>query len=95
VADRRRYGNLKDQLANNYLLRTDQYLNTLDKALRILGNYQTTRVAGGFKANPNAQGSHSCSKVAKGAVEWNKAAKEAKATRVKGAEEQPMQAEMT
>jgi hypothetical protein len=55
-ADRRQYGNLKDQLANNYLFGTNQYPDTLDKALRILGNYQTTRVAGGFKANPNNTG---------------------------------------
>ncbi len=55
-ADRCRYGNLKDQLADNYLLGTNKYPNTLDKALRILGNYQTTRVAGGFKANPNDTG---------------------------------------
>ncbi len=39
-ADKRRYGRLKDELANNYLLGTDQYPNTFDKAMRILGNYQ-------------------------------------------------------
>jgi hypothetical protein len=55
-ADRHQYGNLKDQLANNYLLGTNQYPNMLDKALHILGNYQTTRVAGGFKAYPNDTG---------------------------------------
>jgi hypothetical protein len=38
-----RYGRLKEQLANNYLLGTDQYPNTLEKATRILGNYQSTR----------------------------------------------------
>jgi hypothetical protein len=42
-AEKRRYGKLKDELANNYLLGTDQYPDTLDKALRILGNYQTTK----------------------------------------------------
>ena len=42
-ADRRRYGKLKDELANNYLLGTDQYPDTLEKAQRILGNYQITR----------------------------------------------------
>ncbi len=31
-ADKRRYGRLKEQLANNYLLGTDQYPNTLEKA---------------------------------------------------------------
>jgi hypothetical protein len=42
-AEKRRYGKLKDELANNYLLGTDQYPDTFDKALRILGNYQTTK----------------------------------------------------
>ena len=42
-ADKTRYGRLKDQLANNYLLGTDQYPDTLEKATRILGNYQMTR----------------------------------------------------
>ena len=40
--DRRKYGKLKDELANNYLLGTDQYPNTFEKALRILRKYQTT-----------------------------------------------------
>ncbi len=39
-ADKQRYGRLKEQLANNYLLGTDQYPDTLEKASRILGNYQ-------------------------------------------------------
>jgi hypothetical protein len=38
-----RYGRLKEQLANNYLLGTDQYPKTLEIATRILGNYQGTR----------------------------------------------------
>ena len=42
-ADKRRYGRLKEQLANNYLLGTDQYPNTLEKATRILGNYQVPK----------------------------------------------------
>jgi hypothetical protein len=42
-ADKRRYGWLKDELANNYLLGTDQYSNTFDKAVCILGNYQVTK----------------------------------------------------
>jgi hypothetical protein len=41
-AEKRRYGKLKDELANNYLLGTNQYPNTFDKVLRILVNYQTT-----------------------------------------------------
>ena len=37
-ADKRRHGRLKEQLANNYLLGTDQYPNRLKKASRILEN---------------------------------------------------------
>ncbi len=43
-AEKQRYGKLKDKLANNYLLGTDQYPDTYDKAIRILGNYQTTKL---------------------------------------------------
>jgi hypothetical protein len=42
-ADKRRYGQLKDKLANNYLRGTDQYPDTFDKAIRILGNYQVLK----------------------------------------------------
>ena len=42
-ADKQRYGRLKEQLANNYLLGTDQYPDTLEKASRILGNYQVVK----------------------------------------------------
>ena len=42
-ADCRRYGKLKDELANSYLLGSDQYPNTLEKAARILSNYQVSR----------------------------------------------------
>ncbi len=42
-ADKRRYDRLKEQLANNYLLGTDQYPNTLEKATRTLGNYQVPK----------------------------------------------------
>ena len=38
-ADKRQYGKLKDELANNYLLGTDQYPDMFNKVLRILGNY--------------------------------------------------------
>ena len=34
---------VKDKLANNYLLGRDQYPDTYEKAMRILGNYQTTK----------------------------------------------------
>ncbi len=39
-ADKHKYGKLKDELANNYLLGTNQYPNTFNKAMRILMNYQ-------------------------------------------------------
>ena len=42
-ADKRRYGRLKEQLANNYLLGTDQYPDMLEKASRILANYQVAK----------------------------------------------------
>ena len=42
-ADKTRFRRLKDELANNYLLGTDQYPDTYEKAMRILGNYQTTK----------------------------------------------------
>jgi hypothetical protein len=56
-ADKRRYGKLKDKLANSYLLGSDQYPNTFDKATRILGNYQTTlRRALPYKPHSNNMG---------------------------------------
>ncbi len=41
-ADKHRYGRLKNELANNYLLGTDQYPSNFDKAICILGNYQVS-----------------------------------------------------
>ncbi len=55
-ADRCRYGRLKDLLANNYLLRSNQYPDTFGKAMRILGNYQTTKVSAPYRAIPNNTG---------------------------------------
>ncbi len=52
-ANRRKFGKLKDELANNYLLGTDHYPDTLEKAGRILANYQTTRIGTPYRANPN------------------------------------------
>ena len=43
--DKMRFGRLKDELANNYLLGMDQYPDTYEKAVRILGNYQTSRLS--------------------------------------------------
>jgi len=55
-ADRRKYGKLKDELANNYLLGTDQYPDTFEKALRILGNNQTTTNSLPYRLSPNDTG---------------------------------------
>jgi hypothetical protein len=55
-ADRRKYGRLKDDLANNYLLGSDQYPDTLEKAARILSNYQSTRINVPYRASPNDEG---------------------------------------
>jgi hypothetical protein len=51
-----RYGQLKDQLANNYLLGTDQYPNTYKKGMQILGNYQASRTSVPFCASLNDTG---------------------------------------
>ena len=55
-ADRRRYGTLKNARANNYLLSSDQYPDMLEKAQRILSNYQTIRITTPFKPSPNDTG---------------------------------------
>jgi len=55
-AYRRRFGKLKDELANNYLLGTDQYPDILEKAGRILANYQTTKIGTPYRGNPNDTG---------------------------------------
>ncbi len=55
-ADKRQYGKLKDKLANNYLLSTDQYPDTFDKALCILSNYQTSKSSTPFRASPDTIG---------------------------------------
>ncbi len=41
-AERRRFGKFNDKLTNSYLLGSNQYSDTFDKATRILGNYKTT-----------------------------------------------------
>ncbi len=50
-ADKRQYSKLKDKVANNYLLGTDQYPDKFDKVLRILGNYQTSKSSIPFRAS--------------------------------------------
>ncbi len=55
-ADRRRYRALKDSLANNHLLGSNHYPDTFGKAMRILGNYQTTKALVPYRAIPNNTG---------------------------------------
>ena len=42
-ADKRRYGGLNNDLGNNYLMGTDEYLDTTEKARVLLGNYKPPR----------------------------------------------------
>ena len=42
-ANKRRYGGLKNDLGNNYLLGTDQHPDTTEKARVLLGNYKPPR----------------------------------------------------
>jgi hypothetical protein len=55
-ADKQQYGQLKDKLANLYLLGTDQYPNTYKKGMQILGNYQASRTSIPFHMSPNDTG---------------------------------------
>jgi hypothetical protein len=54
--DKRQYGKLRDKLANNYLLSANQYPDTFDKAVCILGNYQTSKSSTPFRARPDNTG---------------------------------------
>ena len=51
-ADKRRYGQLKLDLSNNYLLGTDQYPDTLEKAVNLLTNYQAPPKLHQMRAHP-------------------------------------------
>ena len=51
-----KYGKLKDELANDYLLGSDHYPDTLEKAGRILANYQSTRASTPYRASANKTG---------------------------------------
>jgi hypothetical protein len=55
-ADKRRYGKLKDKLANNYLLGSDQYPDTFKKAMHILDICQVGKTSVPFRASPNNTG---------------------------------------
>jgi hypothetical protein len=44
---------LKDDLANNYLLGSDQYPDTFDKALQVLGNYQAPKNMVPYRGSPS------------------------------------------
>jgi hypothetical protein len=55
-ANKQQYGKLKDELANNYLLGSDQYPDTFKKAMHILGNYQVGKTSMPFRASSNNTG---------------------------------------
>ena len=55
-ADKTRFGKLKDELANNYFLATDQYPDTFEKAMRILGNYQLTKASRPYQGDGTKSG---------------------------------------
>jgi hypothetical protein len=55
-ANRCRYGALKDALANNNLLGSNQYPGTFDKAMRVFGNYQVTKTSVPYRASPDDTG---------------------------------------
>ncbi len=55
-ADKTRFGRLKEELANNYLLGTDQYPDTYEKAMHILGNYQTIKTNRPFRGDSTESG---------------------------------------
>ncbi len=54
--DKNRFRKLKDKLANNYLLGLDQYPDTLEKAMRIIGNYQVTKYNRSTSGDANKSG---------------------------------------
>jgi hypothetical protein len=55
-ADKQRYGRLKDNLANNYLLGTNQYPGTFEEALCILENYQEPKTNHPFRGSSHSDG---------------------------------------
>ncbi len=55
-ANKQWYGWLKNKLANNYLLGTDQYPSTFNKALCILGSYQVSTSNRPFQMPGNESG---------------------------------------
>jgi hypothetical protein len=71
-ANKARYWWLKEQLATNYLLGTDQYPNTFKKATIILGNYQGTMPSqpGGDQRNEGG----GCALIQRGACEQGRGA---------------------
>jgi hypothetical protein len=55
-ANKRHYGKLKDELANNYLLGSNQHTDTFKKTMHILENYQVGKTSMPFRASPNNTG---------------------------------------
>ena len=55
-ADKRQYMQLKLDLANNYLLESDQYQNTLEKTVDLLTNYRAPLKLHQMRAQPRDDG---------------------------------------
>ena len=55
-ADKTRFSKLKDELANNYLLGTNQYPDTFKKAMRILENHQPTKASRPYQGDGTESG---------------------------------------
>ena len=51
-----RFGKLKDELANNFLLGTDQYPDTFKKVMHIMGNYHMTKGSRSFRGDGTESG---------------------------------------
>jgi hypothetical protein len=62
-ADKCQFGKLKDKLAKNYLLGTNKYPKTSNKALQLPGNYQNMRGNVPYTASPNEMGVVFCRRL--------------------------------
>jgi hypothetical protein len=53
-ANKQQIRKLKDNLANNYLLGSDQYPDTFEKAMCVLRNYQAPKTTLPFRGSPSS-----------------------------------------
>ena len=68
-ADRCKYGKLKDELANNYLLGMDQYLDAFEKHCALSGTIKTRQTAYHTDPIPTTQAWRSSNKEEEADVE--------------------------